>query len=184
MFDLLEELKKHTPFDEKEKENISMTIEFLENNENCYSRSNLKGHITAGGFVADRQGNILFNHHKVSDMWFQFGGHSDGDEDSLNVARREVMEECGITNMEIASSLIFDVGVQEIEYNERKKEPEHTHYDINFLFIVDSHDFQISDESKEIKWVTIDEAKTLADPNDDCIHRMIIKYENYLNNIY
>jgi hypothetical protein len=30
MFDLLEELKKHTPFDEKEKENISKTIAFIE----------------------------------------------------------------------------------------------------------------------------------------------------------
>ena len=26
-------------------------------------------------------------------MWFQFGGHSDGEENSLNVAKREVMEE-------------------------------------------------------------------------------------------
>lgn len=100
MFKLLDELKKYKPYDNKEQEDLTKTILFLENSKNCYDRSNLEGHITAGAFVCDKQGNILLNHHKKSGMWFQFGGHSDGEEDSLNVAKREIMEEAGITNFE------------------------------------------------------------------------------------
>ena len=42
-------------------------------------------------------------------MGFQFGGHSDGEEDSLNVAKREIMEEAGITNFELGTNSIYDV---------------------------------------------------------------------------
>jgi len=177
MFNLIDELEKYTPFDQLEAEHVKKTLNFLKNNTNCFDRSNKSGHVTAGGLVCDGKGNILLNHHKTSGMWFQFGGHSDGEADSLNVAKREIMEEAGITNLELKSNKIFDVAVQKIKYNYSKNEPEHLHYDINFLFFVKTHDFKISNESKEIKWVTIDEAKKLVSPTDDAIQRMIAKYE-------
>ena len=113
-------------------------------------------------------------------MWFQFGGHSDGESDSLSVAKREVMEEAGIIEFDIFPE-ILDVSVQEIPESIKKNEPVHLHYDINFMFIVDNYDFNISNESMEIKWVTISEAKGLIADFDDGMQRMIKKYENFLN---
>ncbi|MEG1581865.1 MAG: NUDIX hydrolase [Clostridia bacterium] len=182
MFILLNELKNYTSYDNNEKSCVENAIKFLENNENCFDRSNLKGHITAGALVCDNDGNILLNHHKKSGMWFQFGGHSDGEDDSLNVAKREVMEESGITNFS-TDGKIFDVAVMEIPFSAKKNEPEHKHYDINFLFIVKDKNYEVSNESMEIKWVTIDEAKRLVDPNDNGMQRMILKYKNFLNNL-
>lgn len=180
MFKLLDELKKFKPYDNKEQEDLIKIISFLECNTNCYDRSNLKGHVTAGAFVCDKQGNILLNHHKKSGMWFQFGGHSDGEEDSLNVAKREIMEEAGITNFELGINSIYDVAVIRISYSAKKNEPEHWHYDVNFLFIVNNHDYEISNESMEIKWVTINEALDLVHKNDYGIIRMINKYKEFL----
>lgn len=182
MFDLLKELENYQPYDTREESNVRTVIEFLQSKENCYSRTNLEGHITAGGFVADGKGNILLNHHKKSGMWFQFGGHSDGDSNSLNVATREIMEECGITNLRLISNKIFDVDVQRIANNFTKNEPEHFHYDINFLFYTNNYDYVLSNESTEIKWVTIDEAKKLVSQDDFAMHRMIAKYEQILGN--
>lgn len=70
----------------------------------------------------------------------------------------------------------------EVPLNTKKNEPEHLHYDVNFMFIVDNHNFNISDESTEIKWVTIDEALKLVDKKDIGMIRMIKKYEDYLKN--
>ena len=182
MFSLLEELKKYKPFDEREKEDLSKTLHFLENNSNCYDRSNKIGHITAGAFICDKSGNVLLNHHKESGMWFQFGGHSDGEENSLNVARREVMEEAGITDFILGKDSIFDISVMKIPYSAKKNEPEHWHYDVNFLFIVDNHNYKISNESVEIKWVTINEALSLVDKRDTGMIRMIEKYKLFLEN--
>ena len=55
-FDLIKELKNYKPFNESEKEKVEKTINFIETNENQFSRTNLKGHVTAGGFVCDENG--------------------------------------------------------------------------------------------------------------------------------
>ena len=178
-FNLVQELEKYKPLDEQEKENVKKVLEFLANNTNCYDRSNLKGHITAGGLVVDGKGNVLLNHHKKTGMWFQFGGHSDGDANCINVARREISEEAGIFDCKLISNDIFDVDVQQIAYSTKKNEPEHFHYDINFLFLVKDKSFEISNESTEIKWVSIEEAKNLINKEDKAMQRMLKKYELY-----
>lgn len=180
MFDLIDELKHYVAFDQREQENVEKTLEFLKNNQNCYDRSNLSGHITAGAFICDTKGNILLNHHKATGMWFQFGGHCDKDSDCLNVAKREVMEETGITKFQLGKDSIFDVSVMKIPFNARKNEPEHWHYDINFLFLVDSHNYLISNESLEIKWVTIEETLKLINKQDHGMKRMVQKYQKIL----
>lgn len=180
MFNLIEQLEKYKYFDKNEEKSVNDTMIFLRQSTNCFDRSNLKGHITAGGFVCDNRGNILLNHHKQSGMWFQFGGHSDGECDSLSVAKREIMEETGLTNVSLAINGIFDVAVITIPYNAKRNEPEHLHYDVNYIFYTNNKNFEISNESTEIKWVSIEEAKKLINPQDIGMIRMIEKYEKLL----
>lgn len=156
-FNLLAELKSYQPFDETEKEKLEKVIGFLETGENLYSRTNLEGHVTAGGFICDEFGNILIHRHKNSVHWLQFGGHSDGNANSFEVAVREINEESGIFELKLISDKILDVDVHVVANNEKKKEPQHLHYDINFLFVTNNKDFVISDESEEIKWIPISE---------------------------
>lgn len=181
MFNLVNELKNYKSFDKDEESDRLKTLEFLSQQTNCFSRSNLLGHVNAGGLVVDGYGNILLNHHKILDMWFQFGGHSDGNENSLEVAKREIEEESGIKDIDLLTNGIFDVCVNLIDSNEKKHEPEHYHYDINFLFKTSSKNFVVSSESKELKWVSIDEALKLINSEDKSMRRMIEKYKNMLN---
>lgn len=181
MFNLIEELSNLIPMDKAEENNVKMVLEFLNNNTNCFDRSNLAGHITAGGLVVDMKGSVLLNHHKKTGMWFQFGGHSDGEEDSLSVAKREIEEEAGLKKLELISNKIFDVDVQKIDYSAKKNEPEHYHYDINFLFYTSNKNYKVSNESTEIKWVTIEEAKKLISKDDQAMQRMLKKYERILS---
>ena len=179
-FNLREELESYTPFDKHEKENVQKVIQFLTTHSNCYDRSNLEGHVTAGGLVVDLDGNVLLNHHKKTGLWFQFGGHGDGESNCINVARREISEEAGIYDCKLMSDKILDVDVQQIAYSAKKNEPKHLHFDINFLFAVKNKEFKISNESTEIKWVTLDEAKKLISPKDHAMQRMLEKYKNLL----
>lgn len=178
-FDLVNELNNYKPFDEQESKNVKTVLQFLRDNTNCYDRSNLAGHVTAGGLVVDGLGNVLLNHHKKTGMWFQFGGHCDGESNCLNVALREISEEAGIFDCKLISNKILDVDVQKIAYSAKKNEPEHFHYDINFMFLVKEKNFNISNESSEIKWVTIEEAKELVSSSDKAMQRMLAKYQAY-----
>ena len=182
MFDLFKEIKNHLPYDYNEAESKRKFLNFLLEHSDCYSRKNFYGHVTAGGFVCDGKGNILLNHHKASGMWFQFGGHSDENTNSLEVATREIREEAGIEDLILVENKIFDVDVQKILARPQKNEPEHYHFDVNFMFLVKNKDFKISNESTEIRWVTIDEARKLVNPSYHAMLRMIDKYEQYLNN--
>lgn len=182
MFDLLKKLENYKSFDENEEQSRLATIEFLKQNTNCYDRSNKNGHITAGALVCDANGNILLNHHKITNMWFQFGGHSDGSSNSFEVAKREVFEESGIRDFLSQSDDILDVANNVVDARPEKDEPQHTHYDINFLFITKTNEFKISEESSDIKWVSIKQAKKLVSPEDISIKRMIAKYELWLKN--
>ncbi len=179
-FDLLKKLENYVPFDKDETESKKAIIHFLKTSTNCYDRSNKQGHVTAGAFVCDTNGNILLNHHVFTGMWFQFGGHSDGNSNSFEVAKREVFEECGISDFVFAEPEIFDASHQQIDARPEKQEPEHIHYDINFLFITNNQNFKISNESSDIKWVSLDEAKTLVSPEDIPMQRMLKKFEKKL----
>ena len=64
-FCLLNELHNYVPFDKRESENVEIVFNFLNSTTNCYDRSNLSGHITAGGLVVDCKGNVLLNPHKI-----------------------------------------------------------------------------------------------------------------------
>lgn len=180
MKNLIQLIKNHKCYDKHEEESKIKIIDFLNNYSNCFSRKNFYGHITAGAFVADNNGNILLNHHKALDMWFQFGGHCDDNPNILDVAKREIYEETGITEVKQIGEL-FDISYCINPGSTKKQEPKHYHFDINFLFLTENHNFRISDESTEIKWVTIYEAKQLADPQDLAMLRMIDKYEDFIN---
>ena len=116
-FDLYKAIENYIPRDEKEKECVEKAKDFLKNNDNCFSRTNLKGHITAGALVMDENGNVLLNHHKALDKWLLFGGHSDGESNSLNVAKREVMEESGIAELDDLGGKILDIDAHIIPEN-------------------------------------------------------------------
>lgn len=178
-FDLLDALSEYEPIDENDKKILNLFIEFLKTNNNCFDRKNFNGHVTAGALIMDREANVLINHHKDLDMWLMFGGHSDGNSDSLAVAKREVEEECGITEYDDLGGKILDIDYHEVPENPHKNEPAHYHFDVRFLFIVNDNYYKISNESKEAKWVTIEEAKILM-KSADKIRVLNKAYQKYL----
>ena len=60
-------------------------------------------HLTAGVLVVDRTGeHVLLNLHRKARRWFHFGGHLEpGDATLLGAARREGLEESGLTDLAV-----------------------------------------------------------------------------------
>ena len=157
-FDLLTELKKYRPFNEKEKDNVAYIIDFLEHDKDQFVRTNLKQHIVASCYLLNAERTkILLTHHKALGVWLPFGGHSDGEKNSLNVALRETFEESGISNLTLLGNGILDVDIHTIPENTKKHEPEHKHLDIRFCCATKQTDFSVSDESDSLKWFDLSE---------------------------
>lgn len=134
------------------------TLEFLEKVDNAFTRKNLSGHITGSGWVLNKDmTKVLLIHHKILDIWVQPGGHIDLGEQPVEAADREVFEETGLKDIWVGFKGIFDVDVHSIPENTIKKEPEHTHYDLRYLFISETEEFSGNPvEIEDAKWFDLD----------------------------
>lgn len=141
--------------------------------DDCFLRSRLAGHLTASCWVLNpEKDNVLLMHHKKLDRWLQPGGHADGNEDLLNVAKKELEEETGLVHFSVNAE-IFDLDVHTIP--ERKDVPEHFHYDVRFLFTATNpNEIQKNHESMELKWVALTDVHELC-AGEESIMRMVEK---------
>ena len=175
---ILNLLKEYSPYDTTENEMHQALTRFVQENENCFDRTLQQGHITGSAWLVDKnREHVFFTHHKKLGQWFQPGGHSDGDPNTLAVSMREASEESGIEDVFIqpVDNTIFDIDIHTIPAN--KKDPEHLHYDIRFLLETDiNHPLRISEESNEITWIAIEDIPNYT--RETSIMRMLKKMKS------
>ena len=153
----------------EEKEFRISFLSFIQTHSNCFERTLLEGHITGSAWIVNQSmTKVLLSHHRKLDRWLQLGGHADGDGDILRVAQREAIEESGLTTLSNPKNEIFDIDIHTIPA--RKKEPEHLHYDVRFLFVADDNEqLRISYESKNLQWIPFDNLKHTTKSNDSIL---------------
>ncbi|MEO5603012.1 MAG: NUDIX hydrolase [Cyclobacteriaceae bacterium] len=138
------------------KEELEFKISFLEllNHPRAFFRDHLPGHITASSWIINPSGKFtLLTHHAKLDRWLQPGGHADGEEDITGVAKKEALEETGLS-LKLKRTAIFDLDIHRIP--PRMDFPEHLHYDIRFLFEGNMDEtFVVSEESRSLAWIAL-----------------------------
>lgn len=168
MLRLIAQLENHTASDEREDEDRAAIAQLLSVHGSAalYRNYFSPGHVTASALLISADGErVLMNHHKSLNKWLCFGGHADGDVVLLNAARREVIEESGIQDIEPVFDHLIDVDVHPIPANEKKSEPAHAHYDVRFIFrATGSEEYMLSHESTALRWCDINEARALIAP--------------------
>lgn len=115
------------------------------------------GHFTGSVLVINREKTkVLLMHHIKLGTWQQFGGHADGEIDIRSVAIRELEEEAWIYEKDAnIPKDILNIDVHLVPAH--KWEPDHYHYDISFLAVVDKNiTFEKQEEEvNEIQWFDI-----------------------------
>ena len=175
LLDLLTEYKNSNRMTPEELPMFEHTLKFVQEEPNCFERTNLYGHVTGSAFMINATGDkTLLMHHKKLDIWVQLGGHADGDHDVARVAQKEAEEESGMLDFTLLSPNIFDLDVHVIPA--RKLEPEHFHFDIRFVFQAAPGAMPIqNEESNEIKWVPLNEVASLTKQRS--VLRLIEKWQ-------
>lgn len=155
-----------------EQSSIDLFNSFLIN-AGSLTRAQEIGHVTASAWVINQTKDMtLLTHHTKLDLWLQLGGHMEDGEDIYAAALREVSEESGLKSIKLISPQIFDIDAHLIP--ERIGEDEHFHFDLRFLIEADSDEvLQISSESKDLRWVKIEDVKDLND--SPSVMRMVDK---------
>ena len=168
MEELLNILNEYLVLFPEEQARQNILIDYLKSHTKVEATdwNNFDGHIVAGGFIYSKEDNkFLVLYHKDLKMYLYPGGHVDAEDvNTLFAAKREVLEETGIDNLEqlkmSEDELIpIDIDTHKIGYNERLNLPEHYHFDFRYLFVVDKiNDIKIDeDEMAGYKWISLDE---------------------------
>ena len=113
------------------------------------------GHFTASAFVLspDRTELLLILHGKLG-LWLQPGGHFEpADATPEGAARREVLEEVGLDDLECLGEGLFDIDVHEIPAT--PKAPRHEHHDVRFLFAARTRAVTAGDDASAARWVSV-----------------------------
>lgn len=133
-----------------ERERLAELLESLAAQRKLTERATLPGHVTASAFVADPEGRFLHIHHKSLGKWLQPGGHLEPQDTSLlAAAMREVAEETGVTALVPVSLTPIDIDIHAIPVNHAKGEPQHSHYDVRYLFQL-SHVPEVALQAEEV----------------------------------
>lgn len=157
-----DQLMEYLSIYKEEEEKVKFFLDFIESNDDLYGRKNSFGHITASGWIINKEGNLcLLNHHKTMDKWVQTGGHIEKGETPFEAALREGMEESGIDTLETVSETIMYI--ERFLFPKGKDGGPHYHYDIRYLFKADNMDYTVSSESVDLKWVDMNDLNLYSD---------------------
>lgn len=155
--------------DARDQDMVDRTIKFILEEEQAFSKKLIIGHVTASAFLMNlERDKVLLTHHAKLGKWLQLGGHCDGIKDPFFNAHKEAYEESGLKRIAPLSKTILDIDIHPIPNH--KGVPGHFHFDIRYLFEANENEqLNISDESSDLKWVTLAQ---LEDYNSD--HRVLI----------
>lgn len=165
---MIKEICNYKPKNKDEINDKTYMLELYEiHKEKLYSRFKFF-HFTASAVVFNANyDKVLFVYHKIYDSWAWMGGHMDGMQDFLEVAKKEVKEESGLKD--IKPVFKHPVSIEVLSVAEHYKNGEvvspHQHLNVTYAFIGNEEDeLRVNyDETKGVKWIKISELENYVD---------------------
>lgn len=157
----IEMIKKYVPYNEQEEEDKKFFIE-CEEKDQILTRDNRLCHLTSSAFIINKEHTkVLCVYHNIYKSWTWVGGHADGDDDMLYVAKKETMEETSLKNFKVLSNYPITIDSLPVSshYKRGKFVPAHDHLSIAYLFEADEKETThfLADENSAVGWLTFDE---------------------------
>ncbi len=157
----IEMIKVYKPYNEQEEKDKKFFIDCEESGQ-ILTRENEKCHLTSSYFVLDKtHKKVLCTFHNIFKSWSNGGGHADGDDDMLYVAKKELNEETSLQNFKVLINQPISIDSVPVlgHFKRGKYVPAHIHLNVTYLFEADEEDeIKIKpDENSDIAWLTFDE---------------------------
>lgn len=156
-------IENYFPYNEQEAKDKERILAFIRENGNAFRRENATAHMTASSWIVNpKRDKVLMVYHKIYDSWSWTGGHADGDENLLNVAVREAMEETGLKKVRPVSEDIYSVEILTVDGHVKKGEYVSSHLHMNVTYLLEADEDEeltvCEDENSGVRWFELDEA--------------------------
>ena len=143
-----QQIADYKPYNEQEAHDQAVMRQLLATQPDLFTRENQVAHMTASSWLLNAtHDKVLMIYHNIYHSWAWTGGHADGDRDLLAVAKREAMEETGVTEIRAISEDIFSLEILTVDGHEKRG------------VYVPSHVPRIKpDETSGVRWFSLEEA--------------------------
>lgn len=164
---LKEQIEQFIPFNEQERADKEMMLEYINTFKDVLTRKNKMCHFTASSWIVNKERTkVLMIYHNIYQSWAWTGGHSDGDDNLLHVALKEAEEESGLKHLKVLSDGIYGLEILTVDSHIKRGEfiPSHLHLDFCYLLEADENEpLRIKeDENSGVKWIDIDKVTEIT----------------------
>ena len=158
-----QQIADYKPYNEQEAHDQAVMRQLLATQPDLFTRENEVAHMTASSWLLNAtHDEVLMIYHNIYHSWAWTGGHADGDRDLLAVAKREAMEETGVTEIRAISEDIFSLEILTVDGHEKRGVyvPLHLHLNVSYLLEADEEEvLRIKpDENSGVRWFSMEEA--------------------------
>lgn len=166
----IEELTDYIPQNMQEEADKMTILEYIRTfPETILTRENRFAHMTASSMIFNRKRDkVLMVYHNIYQSWSWTGGHADGEQDMLFVAKKEVMEETGVKNLLVfggngGKSTLSAVDVLPVWGHMKKGQYVSSHLHLNFSFLFEAGEEETlcirEEENSNVGWIAISELR-------------------------
>ena len=185
--EIYEQIKAYRPWNEQERQDQVLILDFLRKNPDAFYRTNLLAHMTASAWVVNPQrSKVLMVYHRLYDSWSWAGGHADGEEDLLAVALREVREETGVQRLRPVTEEIYSLEVLTVDGHEKHGQYVPSHLHLNVTYLLEAEEDQplrvCEAENSGVAWFSLADALS-ASTEPWFVERIYKKLNEKLNSI-
>ena len=157
---LYDMISNYEPFDERERVDKEVMLDFIKKNEDVTTRNNKIAHFTTSAWIVNKKRDkVLMIHHNIYNSWAWVGGHADGDDNLERVIKKEIEEETGLVNLKQLKDDIFGINIVTVINHIKRNQVvnSHLHFDVEYLFECDDNvKTRIKeDENSGVTWIEI-----------------------------
>jgi 8-oxo-dGTP pyrophosphatase MutT (NUDIX family) len=186
---LKEQVENFVPYNEQEEKDKQLILKYMDTFDDVLTRSNETAHFTSSSWILNKdRTKVLMIYHKIYDSWCWTGGHADGENNMLDVAIREAIEETGITNIKAINPDIYSLEIICVNGHVKRGKYVSSHVHLNTTFLLEADENEVlrikEDENDGVMWVDVDKAVSLSsEPWMKKIYQKIIDKTKNHNNI-
>lgn len=164
----IQQIEQYIPINEQEEKDKQSMLQCIHTFEDVLTRNNPIAHMTVSSFVVNKERtHVLMAYHNLYNSWAWMGGHADGDSDFLHVAKKELMEESGVTAATPLSEDFISLEVLNVLSHMKKGEfiSSHLHLNVTYAFECNM-DVELTvaeEENSQVGWIAVDELAEKCD---------------------
>lgn len=165
MKEIIQEIKAYEPYNKQEVADKKLFLDKLQFQENLLTRENQDYHFSSSAWVVNPMyDKVLMVYHNIYQSYSWTGGHADGCDDLLLVAKKELEEETGIKDYQLIHEGLFAFDILPVyaHYKKGKFIKDHYHINTTYLFMApEEQSLEINEEeNSDVKWIDVAEIDT------------------------